>query len=100
MSTAEKLVLLKTDLQLLTDSNDTFLTHLLGAASAAMTREGITDDNSADYLACQISYAAYLFRKRAASTAGGKDSETAFPRFLRWQMNNLLLSQKIQEEQS
>ena len=97
MTATEKLTLLKSDLQLITDSNDTFLTHLLGAAEAAMVREGITNDDSTEFNACQISYAAYLFRKRAASTAGGKDSETGMPRFLRWQMNNLLLSQKIQE---
>lgn len=95
MTAGDRLILLKQNLQMITDSNDEFLIHLISAGEAAMTREGIRDDGSIDYDACIIDYAAYLFRKRGASTAGGKDGETAMPRFLRWQMNNLLLSQKI-----
>ena len=97
MTTEQRLTLLKSDLQMLTTSNDSFLTHLLGVGEAAINREGITDDGSADYDAVVISYAAYLFRKRAQSTkpyAGGQGSETSMPRFLRYMMNNLLMSQK------
>ncbi len=94
MTAAEKLALLKTDLQLITSANDSYLEFLLTQGEAAINREGITDDGSADYSAACISYAAYLFRKRAADTSGGKDGSTAMPRFLRWQMNNLLISQK------
>lgn len=97
MTAQERLTILKSNLQLLTSSNDTFLRYLLEAGEAAIQREGIVDDRSADYSACVIDYAAYLFRKRAASTAGGKDGETAMPRFLRWQLNNLLFSQKAAE---
>ena len=104
MSDAEKLTLLKADLQLLTNTQDNFLSFLLEAAAAAMNREGILDDESADYNACQIQYAAYLFRKRAASTAAATlgtgfapaGGETAMPRFLRRMMTNILMSQKIQ----
>ena len=99
MTSAEKLAVLKMDLQLLTNTQDDFLEFLLGAAEAAMTREGITAEDTADYNACQVEYAAYLFRKRAASTSGAGSfaphgGETAMPRFLRYQLNNILLSQK------
>lgn len=93
MSEQEKLAMLKSDLQLLTSANDEYLTTLLGVASAAITREGIVDDGSADYNAAQVSYAAYLFRKRAA-----QNGETVMPRFLRYMLNNLLFSQKMQED--
>ena len=97
MTTAQRLSMLKMDLQLLTTSNDPFLTHLLGVGEAAINREGIEDDGSADYDAVVIEYAAYLFRKRAGSTkpySGGTGSETSMPRFLRYKLNNLLMSQK------
>lgn len=100
MTDAEKLALLKTNLQLLTKTQDEYLTFLLTAAKAAMEREGIElVDCSADINACQIDYAAYLFRKRAANTSGMNGfapdgGETAMPRFLRYQLNNILLSQK------
>lgn len=100
MCGTDKLAMLKVDLQMLTDANDGYLEMLLNVAKEAMTREGITDDESADYAACQISYAAYLFRKRAASTSGSGEfavsgGETAMPRFLRYMLNNLVISQKI-----
>lgn len=94
MTDAEKLVLLKADLQMLTNSNDSYLSQLLTFADDFIKREGVTDDGSAEYAACQVMYAAYLFRKRAATTAGGRDSNTMMPRFLRWALNNLLFSQK------
>jgi len=94
MTAGERLILLKSDLQLLTTANDDLLAHLLNVGEANIQLEGITDDGSTEYNAIVISYAAYLFRKRAASSAGGKTGETAMPRFLRWQINNLLLHQK------
>lgn len=100
MTDAEKLAILKSDLQLLTNTSDTFLNFLLDTAEAAIKREGIEPEEcSADYNACQIQYAAYLFRKRAANTSGVNGfapdgGETAMPRFLRYQLNNILLSQK------
>ena len=97
MDTGERLVLLKQNLQMLTDANDPFLTHLLAAGEAAMEREGIYPDGSIDYDACVIDYAAYLFRKRGVNSSGGATGETAMPRFLRWRLNNLLMSQKIQK---
>lgn len=94
MTNAERLIVLKADLQMLTSANDELLTFLLEAGESAIRREGIIDDGTVDYEHCVISYAAYLFRKRAAATAGGNDGDTSMPRFLRYEMNNLLFSQK------
>lgn len=88
MTDQQTLILVKADLQLMTSANDVLLKHLIDAAKAAIEREGIQADGSADYDAIVVSYAAYLFRKRAAS-------ETSMPRFLRWMMNNILVAQKI-----
>lgn len=102
MNKVEKLAILKADLELLTNTKNEYLSFLLDTAKAAMEREGIADDDSADYNACQTAYAAYLFRKRAASTASATlgtgfapaGGETAMPRFLRRMMNNILMAQK------
>lgn len=91
MDKAAKLSLLKQDLQLITNSQDNYLESLLELAAEAITTEGIDlveNDIQCDMLVVQ--YAAYLFRKRAAT-------ETAMPRFLRWQLNNMLFSQKGRE---
>lgn len=88
MTEAQKLTVLKKDLQLRTAANDEYLTTLLAFAAAAVQREGITLKRGD--LECEmavIHYAAYLFRKRAGT-------DTAMPRFLRYELNNLLFSQK------
>lgn len=72
---------------MLTNANDEYLRHLLELADELMQREGIRDTESIECEAAQIQYAAYLFRKRAGS-------ETAMPRYLRYELNNLLFSQK------
>lgn len=91
MTNEDKLKLLKQDLQMLTSSNDDFLSSLLNAAETAIQREGITlVENDTDIDMAVVQYAAYLFRKRASS-------DTAMPRFLRWRMNNILFSQKGRE---
>lgn len=88
MTNEDKLKLLKQDLQMLTSSNDDFLSSLLDTASAAIQGEGIKlVENDMDIDMAVIQYAAYLFRKRAGN-------ETAMPRFLRWRLNNILFSQK------
>ena len=88
MTSDEKLVLLKQDLQMLTSANDDFLKSLITTAESAIQREGITlVENDTDMDMAVIQYAAYLFRKRAGN-------ETAMPRFLRWRLNNILFSQK------
>ena len=88
MTSDEKLVLLKQDLQMLTSANDDFLKSLITTAESAIQREGITlVENDTDIDMAVIQYAAYLFRKRAGN-------ETAMPRYLRWRLNNILFSQK------
>lgn len=85
----DKLALLKLDLQMTTDSNDAFLESLLSAAEAAIQREGIIINDDADVQMAIVHYAAYLFRRR-----GGSD--TTMPRFLRYELNNILVSQKTE----
>lgn len=88
MNNGEMLQILKHDLQLTTTANDDYLVKLLEASKKLIEREGVTLENTGiegDLIVCH--YAAYLFRKRASS-------ETAMPKFLRRELNNLLLSQK------
>lgn len=88
MTADEKLEVLKCDLQLMTTSNDVFLRKLIRQAEDAIRTEGILlieNDISCDMAV--VSYAAYLFRKRASA-------DTAMPRFLRYSLNNLLFKQK------
>lgn len=88
MTKEDKLKILKQDLQMLTSSNDSFLSSLLDTAATAIQREGITlVENDMDIDMAVIQYAAYLFRKRASN-------ETEMPRFLRWRLNNILFAQK------
>ena len=92
MTKEDKLALLKQDLQMLTTANDAFLSSLLDAASAAIQREGITlVANDMGIASCVIQYAAYLFRKRAST-------DTAMPRFLRYRLNNIWISQHRGDE--
>ena len=88
MDKAAKLAILKQDLQMLTTANDGYLGTLLDLAARAIKREGIRLEDNIECDMLVIQYAAYLFRKRAAA-------DTTMPRFLRWQMNNMLFSQKI-----
>ena len=87
MDKAAQLSLLKQDLQMLTSANDAYLTTLLDLAVQAITTEGIVLEDTIECDMAVVQYAAYLFRKRAAA-------DTAMPRFLRWQLNNILFSQK------
>jgi hypothetical protein len=82
-----ELDLLKRDLQMTTSANDNYLSSLLEAAKSYMKREGIIETDTIEYLMTKVHYAAYLFRKRSSK-------ETSMPRFLRFELNNLLFSQK------
>lgn len=84
-------MLLKKDMQMTTKANDEYLDFLLSKAKELMEREGIREEDTNEYAGIQIDYAAYLFRKRASA-------QTAMPRFLRWEMNNLLISQKARQK--
>lgn len=75
--------------------NDAFLGHLLAQAENMMKREGITiDRNNDETEAAVIDYAAFLFRKRGMP----EGSATGMPKYLRWELNNILFSQKGQAE--
>ena len=88
MTNDELLALLKADLQLTTAANDTYLTHLLEGALINIEREGIKfNEDDVSHQMAQVQYAAYLFRKRAGNI-------TTMPRFLRYELNNMLLAQK------
>lgn len=82
----QKLMVLKQNLQLITNANDEYLKTLLEQAGSLMSREGIQEDESKDYSLCIVDYAAFLFRKR--------NGDMTMPRFLRYELNNLLMSQK------
>lgn len=87
MNSVEILTVLKKDLQMLTDSNDEYLKELLEFSRKLMEQEGIVFTEELECQMVQVHYAAYLFRRR-----GG--TETSMPRFLRYELNNLLFSQK------
>ena len=87
MTDEEKLTLLKNDLQMFTSANDEYLSALLLQSVSAIQTEGIILDGTIECDMAVVQYAAYLFRKRAAN-------ETSMPRFLRWNLNNILMKQK------
>lgn len=86
MTDEEKLAILKKDLQMLTSSNDDYLEILLKQAKEQIIREGIELAGIEGDMAV-VQYAAYLFRKRASG-------DTAMPRFLRLELNNLKIGKK------
>lgn len=82
-----QLKILKMNLQLLTNAQDDYLKKLLKQAVSLIKREGIQNDHTEDYEMAIIDYAAFLFRKRA-------NNELTMPRHLRYELNNILMSQK------
>lgn len=88
MTDETKLTMLKHDLQLTTSANDAYLAQLLTLAKSAIEREGIRLIDNVECDMAVVFYAAYLFRKRASQ------AETSMPRFLRYMLNNILISQK------
>ena len=89
MTDTQRLAILKQDLQLLTNANDDFLMTLILAAKNAIETEGIAlVEGNVLVDTVIVQYAAYLFRKRASE-------ETMMPRYLRYQLNQLLFSQKV-----
>lgn len=68
------------------DERKAYLTQVIDAAIAFITREGIALEGTAEDLQLVNMYAAYLVRKR--------NTTEAMPRMLRWALNNRLFSQK------
>lgn len=81
------LMVLKTDLQISAEAYDEYLKNIIAAASAAIENEGIKLEDTIEDGMLVEQYAAFLFRKR-------KEDNVAMPRYLRWQLNNRLFSQK------
>lgn len=98
MTDAELLVMLKADLEIITDymdetareAKDAELEQYLAAARRFIATEGITLDLS-DLGDCQLTimYAAWLYRKR-------KDDGAGMPRMLSWNLNNRLFREKVE----
>ena len=98
MTDAELLVMLKADLEIITDymdqaareAKDAELGQYISAAETFIGTEGITLDLS-DLGDCQLTvmYAAWLYRKR-------KDDGAGMPRMLRWNLNNRLFREKVE----
>lgn len=87
MDNASILTILKTDLEISGTSRDTLLTNMIELAKAAISREGITLNDSTDDGMLVETYSAFLYRKR-------REEAVAMPRSLRYMLNNRLLSEK------
>lgn len=88
MNDADKLKILKQDLQMITSVNDGYLQNLLSLSAERIRGEGIIlIENDVRSDMAQIQYAAYLFRKRASA-------DTVMPRYLRFELNNMKFSKK------
>lgn len=89
MSDADRLLLLKQDLQRTgtVPGEDSYLTQLLQAAQASLERQGVRPDGTADYDQLVISTAAWLYRKRVTGEAE--------PQFLRRMRLDCIVSQRL-----
>lgn len=88
MELADKLKLLKLDLQITTTAYDELLSQMISSAEGMIAREGIVlDSKKAEDTQLVVMYAAYLYRRR-------RDENPAMPRMLRFSLNNRLFSQK------
>ena len=96
MTTAELLVMLEAQLEIITDymdadaktAKETELTQYINAAQRYIAQEGAVLD-MADIGHCMlvVMYAAWLYNRRL-------DPASQMPRMIRWNLNNLIFSQK------
>lgn len=90
MTQADLLTLLQADLNLLSPDATRLaqLEHLIQVSLQLISREGVTlqEPYSAEDAQLVITYASYLFRKRA--------TDEPMPRMLRWALNNRIFSEK------
>lgn len=97
MTKADILTILKSDLDIAqtSTSKDDLLNNLIDLAQAAIIREGITfsDPLTTEEGMLVEMYAAFLFRRRKQMETVSNGS-IKMPYNLRYQLNNLLLSQK------
>lgn len=88
MNESTMLQMLKIDLGITTTAYDERLLQYLTSARDAITKEGITfDDSVISDGNLVVMYAAWMWRKR--------DTSEGMPRMLRWQLNNRLFGEKV-----
>lgn len=88
MNESTMLDMLKIDLGITTTAYDERLLQYLTSAKDAITKEGITlDDSVISDGNLVVMYAAWMWRKRATNEG--------MPRMLRWQLNNRLFGEKV-----
>lgn len=103
MTETELLTMLKANLEIVTDYMDdaareaknTELNQYLSAAQEFITREGIALTDSIGDAMLTVQYASWLYGRRHSDGSYG-----AMPRMLRWNLNNRLMEQDINERQN
>lgn len=87
MTADDILTMLKVDLGITTEVYNDRLTAYIENAKAQIAREGVEATDTVDYYSLVVMYAGWTWRRR--------DTGEGMPRMLRYQLNNLLASQKM-----
>ena len=91
MMTRDILAMLKSNLQLIGNTWNEYLTQLIEVAAREIEREGVVLDTSQiDDVNLIVMYASYLYRKR--------NTDGPMPRMLRYALNNRLFAGKVEAE--
>ena len=89
MTDEQILVMLKSNLSMMTTAQDNYLGFLIESSKKNIAEMGITLDlNESDDVNLVVMYAAYLFRKRA-------EDNPVMPRMLQFAIHNRLFSEKM-----
>lgn len=105
LDTETLLTMLKSNLELITDYMDedsktqkeTELMTYINSAIEFIEREGIAlTDSQGDAMLITM-YASWLYDKRKAVSTGYSNGTGAMPRMLRWNLNNRLFQEKVNE---
>lgn len=84
------LAALKIDLGIMnTTAYDERLTQYINAAQDFIVREGVALQDTPEDNQLVVNYAAWMWRKR--------DNHEGMPRMIRWQLNNRIFSQHMEE---
>lgn len=91
MTTAEKLIMLQADLNMLNPPPErvTMLEQLLEAAASRIAQRGITLEDTVGDAQLQVEYAAWMYKRRTLQ-AGAQ-----MPEFLRLDLNDRLAHEKM-----
>lgn len=91
MTNSDILAMLKSNLQLIGNTWDEYLTQLIEVSTREIEREGVELDTSQiDDVNLIVMYASYLYRKR--------NTDGPMPRMLRYALNNRLFAGKVEAE--